>query len=327
MHIYTRLIGASLTWLAGIAAAHDLPPPPKLFEPGARAALSPYSRRAATPTGEGRLPVLQAVVVIAAKWNTGSTLRTCFFGGTPEVRTRIAAIATEWTQYANLKLDFGGPNPRSCTARDDSAIRIGFDEPGNWSYIGRASLDPRLRGMSTMNFSEFDSNPPPDSVFVGTVLHEFGHALGFHHEHQSPLANCDAEFAWEEWIYPTFQDAGWNRDKVDQNMRALKDDSSAFEISATVDRLSIMHYALDPRMFKRPDSPCRIAANNSISELDKLGAMRAYPRGSAEIRNAQALEFRIMRGVDGSPQLDRDAAALVSSKLRALKADVNRTPD
>src|SRR4026208_1129012 len=47
---------------------------------------------------------------------TYPTLRVCFFGGSPELRAKIAQIASEWqTPNFGIKLDFGDPaSPRSC---------------------------------------------------------------------------------------------------------------------------------------------------------------------------------------------------------------------
>lgn len=61
---------------------------------------------------------------------------------------------------------------------ENSHIRISFDKHGgSYSRLGTDCLKvPKNEG--TMNYAYFD---------VGTVIHEFAHALGFIHEHQSPL--------------------------------------------------------------------------------------------------------------------------------------------
>ena len=73
-------------------------------------------------------------------------------------------------------------------------IRITFDPGNSWSTVGRdALLVPA--GSPTINFGWFADvvtdklvSRVTDQEIRRTVLHEFGHALGFIHEHQSPAA-------------------------------------------------------------------------------------------------------------------------------------------
>ena len=85
----------------------------------------------------------------------------------------------EWTWYTNLefvKVAYGG------------LIRISFDpSSGSWSLVGRRCEEVVNNEEATMNLSGVRST----STSIGleerrVVLHEFGHALGLIHEHQSP---------------------------------------------------------------------------------------------------------------------------------------------
>src|SRR5262245_60604754 len=40
-------------------------------------------------------------------WQPGQAIHVCFRSGTQKARARVAQIAGEWLQYANLKFDFG----------------------------------------------------------------------------------------------------------------------------------------------------------------------------------------------------------------------------
>ena len=65
-----------------------------------------------------------------------------------------------------------------------------------------------------MNFGWFDDNTPQAEV-RSTTLHEFGHALGLIHEHQSPTAGIN----WnKEVVYQDMAGQGWSRAKVDQHI-------------------------------------------------------------------------------------------------------------
>ncbi len=83
----------------------------------------------------------------------------------------------------------------------DAEIRIGFEQDGSWSYVGRDAIDLITdHNDRTMNFG-WDLTTPYGR---DTALHEIGHALGFPHEHQNP----NAGIVWdEESVYSHFK--GW----------------------------------------------------------------------------------------------------------------------
>lgn len=112
---------------------------------------------------------MRAVIFFRKLWVNGSTLRVRFMGGTAAQREKARTQALWWSQHANLKFAF--------TEAPDAEIRITFDPTdGAWSYVG---TDCRSIPQSdaTMNLGFLSG---------GTAGHEFGHAIGFGHEHQNP---------------------------------------------------------------------------------------------------------------------------------------------
>lgn len=112
-------------------------------------------------------------------------------------------------------------------------IRIKFDEAssGSWSIIG-ATARTEASDMWTMNLGW---------ICAGTILHEFGHALGMAHEHQNLVDN---PIQWDRaFIYKWSRDnMGWSREKTDINFFQVFETSqtngSSFDIA------SIMLYPL-----------------------------------------------------------------------------------
>jgi hypothetical protein len=109
-------------------------------------------------------------VVRAPKyWPNGSTLRVRLLGGTPAQHEAVRRHACEWTDYANLKLEY--------STAIDAEIRVAFDpDGGSWSYEGTDAREVPLE-FPTMNLAS------PDRA---TILHQFGRAIGLGPEHQNP---------------------------------------------------------------------------------------------------------------------------------------------
>jgi len=263
------------------------------------------------------------VIRLSRLWTPGQALRVCFFQGAPELRERIRQAATAWTAYANIKLDFGQqPGLRTCVAGDLSQIRVGFAYAGYWSVVGNT---PVRRDLQTMNYGGFDTAPPIDPRFRGVVMHEFGHALGFEHEHQHPQGGCDAEFNWpvvySELAKPPNR---WSREKVDFNLRAFTD-TSAFGLSMP-DRTSIMHYSLDSWMFLAGErSKCYVAEQDSLSELDKRGAASVYPAQADRMLADQRRRIdQLLRSLPPDADAARRYLDNIGKLIDARKREVSR---
>lgn len=248
----------------------------------------------ATELGRSRdeLAQLQWIYQKSVLWIPGSTLRICFVGGNDALNARIVSAAAEWSRHANLRFDAGpvAARPTRCTTADQSEIRIGFAYRGYWSLLGQTSIDFSVvgPGEQSMNFGGWDVRPPTPAELRRVVLHEFGHALGLHHEHQNQGGGCDAEFDFDRLYVELAKPPNeWSRETVDLNLRAIPD-SAMIERSGH-DRLSIMHYAFAPWFFKRgTESPCYVAPNMTISQKDIEGVRTAYPgQDVAEIVEAR----------------------------------------
>lgn len=277
-------------------------------------------------------------------WSPGAIVRVAFRGGNQDLYRKIAEAAAEWTKYANLQLDFGSPGAhREWSLADTSAaadIRIGFDDGGYWSVIGTEAL-ALAPGESSMNLEDFDFGLPPG--WRSVVLHEFGHALGFLHEHQHPRGTCDKEFRWyddaeyvpkqneqEEFIENDGKRPGlytvlggapnyWDGDTVDFNLRQLPQ-SHAFEIGA-FDPQSIMKYSFPAWMFVDPgNSKCYSPIENrELSQGNKDGAVKMYPRAAARVKEILEERSRYYQGILANPRLPDDLRRYVSAQLASAQ--------
>jgi hypothetical protein len=101
------------------------------------------------------------------------------------------------------------------------------------------------------------------------VLHEFGHALGCIHEHQSP----DQRIPWDkEAVYAYYAQQGWSRLQVDANLfRAYSPEGIQF---SRFDRESIMLYAVDNALTR---GDWEVGWNTELSDEDEAFIRGQYP--------------------------------------------------
>jgi len=142
---------------------------------------------------------------LRARRGNGRTLRVKILNGTPKIKAKIRQYASVWTQYANIHFDF--------VDDADAEIRVNVDNSGqSWSRVGTGCLAVSP-DQPTMNFGWL-TDSTPDDEFSRVIVHEFGHAVGCIHEHQSPAAGIP-----------------WNRTAVEEYyMRTQGSCPSAFPV-------------------------------------------------------------------------------------------------
>lgn len=149
----------------------------------------------------------------------------------------------------------------------DADIRITFARGSSWSQLGKSSTGPEHE--ASMQLGWLDSSTP-EWEFRRVVTHEFGHALGFIHEHQSPAAAVP----WNEpAVYAHYLAAGWTEEMVKANVLDGWDESECTNFSA-YDSLSIMAYWIAYDWVTDPTYAHGV--NNMLSECDRALAAEVY---------------------------------------------------
>jgi serralysin len=205
---------------------------------------------------------LSATALSDRVWKGKQVLRVRFLDGSDYLQGKVRLYSQIWSKYANITFEFdeGGP----------SDLRISFVHDGrSWSYIGNSAENVN-KNKATMNFGWFDESTN-EVEFRRTILHEFGHALGLIHEHQSPKAQIswNKQFLYSYYSKPPFE---WNQNVVRDNI------IDKYAITRTqyssYDSYSIMHYPI-PGAFTTDGYS--VGLNTDLSAKDKAFIKKLYP--------------------------------------------------
>lgn len=208
----------------------------------------------------GRLAVLTSKY-----WGPNGAKLSVYFMDNPaaELKRKILAYANKWATRCNISFHEGGT---------DSDVRLSRGAGGYWSYLG-----PDIRHIQanspTMNLQGF-SLQTPDAEFDRVVCHEFGHTMGFPHEHMRSqiVARIDPAKA----INYFKRTQGWSaRDVQQQVLTAVPE--SAIRATPEADEKSIMAYWLPAEIMRDGKA---VPGGLVIDEQDFALAEKLYPKES-----------------------------------------------
>lgn len=210
--------------------------------------------------------IVRMSLIASKKWGPGYTVRCRILDGSPKMQKKVKTHCKQWEKVANVKIRF--------VTKDPAEVRISFyADDGSWSAVGRDALNTAYfpKHQPTMNFGwvRDDSDPVEDRA---VILHEFGHALGCVHEHQSPTFDRK----WNEAAVMKYFKGPpnyWDTDAIRENV--LKKYSPRGLQSTEFDPKSIMLYAFDAELFSDGKGPTN--ENTDLSTTDRSMIKRMYP--------------------------------------------------
>jgi hypothetical protein len=202
------------------------------------------------------------------------------------IADNVIKVASTWSQYGNLYF-------RRTYSWNEGDIRISFQEDGSYSRGLGTQVKRIPANEHTMNFA-LDGFLAEPSWSTATILHEFGHAIGLAHEHNSPRV----AYTWNEAavIADLKRTQGWSEASIRHNVldSLLKSAPLSAFFTTQFDPKSIMIYTIPKKWVSAADvaDPNRcpdaastrsycVGSNTELSNLDKQGIAQFYPKGAS----------------------------------------------
>lgn len=255
---------------------------------------------------------VRAITTMTDKWVNGTVLHYFFFDKASDGSMVTLADGTQrfvtWkgneAQKKTVREAFAawkalplGLEFKEVASADEAEIRIGFMRgDGSWSWVGRDVLDIGT-GERTMNFG-WDIAADAD-----TALHEIGHTLGMHHEHQNPFAGI----VWnEEAVYASLgaPPNSWSREKTDWNIIRKLPEASVQGTQWDPD--SVMHYSFEAGLIRLPAQFAGgLQPAGGLSARDQAWLKEIYPKlgGTNTFPELKLLESRLL-SIKAGQQID-----------------------
>ena len=206
----------------------------------------------------------KGAVLEDAKWPKGSEIKISFLDGDSGLQEKVKSVAQQWLTRTGADLAFTWLNNPAA-----SHIRISFTRKGSWSLLGRYAQLQTNKTEPTMNFGWLTPASTPLAI-QEVVLHEFGHAIGFIHEHQNP----DGGLRWNrQAVIDSLSGPPnkWTLEQIETNVLGQYDPRAL--IGTPFDRDSIMLY---PFPAEWTENGVSTKNNSDLSAKDIQLARRIY---------------------------------------------------
>jgi hypothetical protein len=238
----------------------------------ARAAVEGNPANATLPGvlgGYEPLPIQHIAALTGKLWPASGVRAAVQFLDNPDAETRrkILLAANAWGQ------DPRGGNVVFVETRGQGDVRLARTPgQGYWSYLGQDNAHVPA-GRQTMNLDSFTARTP-DSEYKRVVPHEFGHYLGWPHEHTRKEIVGRIDPAAADAYFLKFD--GWDAQTVQQQVLTPTPDGLITALPADV--RSIMCYGFPAEIMR---DHVAVPGGLDIDDEDFALCAQLYPRKDA----------------------------------------------